>query len=110
MHTIDTQRIYAPHEAGYWAAQQHGFAMIRQTEDLLRDRDSWAGRYSGRFDHELEEWVVDDDCSDEFDEAHELAVSVAKSAARGHAVTILWAQGRDDEAALMILGAGASPG
>ncbi len=110
MNSIDTQRIYATHEAGYFAAQRHGFETIRRLDDALRERDGWAGRYTGRFDHELEEYVVDDDCSDEFDDAHRIAEAIAAEAARGNARGIIIAQGRDDEAALMILAASASPG
>lgn len=85
MNSINTQRIYATHEAGYFAAQRHGFQTIQRLEDALRERDGWAGRYTGRFDHELEEMVVDDDCSDEFDDAHQIAEGIAAEAARGKA-------------------------
>jgi len=110
MNSIDTQRRYATHEAGYLAAQRHGFQTIQRLEDALRERDGWAGRYTGRFDHELEEMVVDDDCSDEFDDAHQIAEGIAAEAARGNARGIIIAQGRTDEAALMILAASPSPG
>ena len=54
--------------------------------------------------------VIDDDCSGEFDEAHQIAEGIAAEAARGNARRIIIAQGRTDEAALMILAASPSPG
>ncbi len=110
MDTIDTQRIYATHEAGYWPAQRHGFAIIRKLEAALRERNGWAGRYAGRWDHALEEIVVDDDCSDEFDAAHTHAEQIALEASKGHARQIIAGLGRTDEAALMILAANPLPG
>ncbi|MBB3349834.1 hypothetical protein [Sphingomonas sp. BK069] len=110
MNTIDTQHRYATHEAGYLAAQCHGFQTIQRLEDALRERDGWAGRYIGYWDLELEEMVVDGDCSDDYEHAHKFAERIAAEAARGNARGIIIAQGRDDEAALMILAASPSPG
>jgi hypothetical protein len=110
MNTINTQRRYASHEAGYLAAQRHGFQTIQRLEDALRERDGWAGRYTGHWDLELEEMVVDGDCSADYEHAHKYAEDIAAEAARGNARGIIIAQGRTDEAALMILAASPSPG
>lgn len=53
--------------------------------------------------------MVDDDCSDDFEDAHRIAKGIAAKAPRGHARGIIIAQGRNDEAALMILVASPSP-
>jgi hypothetical protein len=101
LHNPDLLRIFAPHEAGYSAAQVHGFKIIRQLENAVRDRDSYAGRYTVRIDSETGDehyW----DCSDEYEDAHILAWDLAADAALGNALTIIDAQRRDDEVARLI--------
>jgi hypothetical protein len=102
MHTIDTLRTYATHETGYWAAQRAGFAVIKRIEQALRDRDSWAGRYTGWLNPNTEEYEDIDDCSGQFEDAHRLAVDLAADACLGNAHGIIIAQGRTDEAAQLI--------
>lgn len=109
MHAIDTLRTYASHEAGYWPAQRYGFTIIGQIEEALRDRDSSAGRYTGRID-ETGDYADIEDCSGQFDRAHVYAMDLAADAAMGHARGIVVAQGRSDEVARLILAVAPTPG
>ena len=77
-------RPYAPHEAGYWAAQQAGFAIIKQIELTLMERDQLEDR------------------ADEYNAAHDHAVILAMQACLGNARGIIIAQARRDEAAQLI--------
>jgi len=45
MYSIETNRIYATHEAGYRAAQVHGFAIISRLMDLLWDYADYELKY-----------------------------------------------------------------
>jgi len=108
--SIDTLRTYAPHDAGYGTAQSYGFAIIREIEEALRNRDSWAGRYTGRIDAETGDYTDIDDCSGQYDQAHVYAMDLAADAAMGNARGIVVAQGRSDEVARLILAVGPTPG
>ena len=99
---IDTLRFYEPHEGGYWAAQRAGFAVIQKIEDAIRDRDQWAGRYTGWFNPHTEEYEDINNCSGEFDDAHRYAADLAADACLGNAYGIIVAQGRNDEVAQLI--------
>ncbi|MET3726061.1 hypothetical protein [Sphingomonas trueperi] len=103
-------RNYAPHEAGYWTAQSYGFEMISRVENAIRDRDSWAGRYTGQLNPDTEEYDDISDCSGEYDAADLYARDLAADAALGNARMIVVAQGRTDEAAQMILAVPIEPG
>ncbi len=102
MHTIDSLRTYATHETGYWAAQRAGFAVIKQIEEALRDRDAWAGRYTGWMNPQTEEYEDIEDCSGQFEDAHRHAVDLAADACLGNAYGIIIAQGRHDETGQLI--------
>lgn len=110
LQSFDPLRIYAPHEAGYWRAQSHGFEIVRRVENAIRDRDSWAGRYTGRLNPDTEEYEDIDDCSGEYEAADLYARDLAADAALGNARMIVLAQGRTDEAAQMILAVPIEPG
>jgi hypothetical protein len=109
MQAIISTRIYAGHEAGYREAQRVGFAAIKKIEEAFQDRDSWAGRFTATLNHITEDYDIYEDCRGEYDDAHKKTQELAIQAAKGHALGIIKAQGRDDETAQLILAAADVP-
>lgn len=99
----DYDRFVETHEPHYFSAQARGFAFIRQIERHLKRANSYAGQYYGYTDHETGDFVITDECDEEYEAEWNRASELARIAARSNAYRIIRAQGRDDEAAMLIL-------
>ena len=98
----DFDRFVAPHEPHYFKAQERGFTLIREIERLLREADSYAGRYTGYVDPETEELIITGEYDEECGAAMERAREIARMVARSNGHRILRAQKRSDEAAQLV--------
>ncbi|OAN58681.1 hypothetical protein [Sphingobium sp. TCM1] len=98
----DYDRFVETHEPHYFHAQARGFALIRKIERYLKSANSYAGRYYGYTDHETGDVVITGECDEEYEAEWNKACDLARMAARSNAYWIIRAQGRDDEAAMLI--------
>jgi hypothetical protein len=99
----DYDRFVETHEPHYFSAQARGFALIRRIERHLKRANSYAGQYYGYTDHETGDFVITGECDEEYEAEWNRASELARIAARSNAYRIIRAQGRDDEAAMLIL-------
>ncbi|RYM10691.1 hypothetical protein [Sphingobium cupriresistens] len=95
-------RFVEPHEPGYFRAQAHGFALIREIDDCLSEAKSYAGRYTGYTDPVTHDLVITGECEEEYESAMNDARALARIIAKSNGYQILRAQGRSDELAQLV--------
>jgi hypothetical protein len=98
----DFDRFVEAHEPQYFKAQERGFTLIRRIEHYLKEADSYAGRYTGYIDHVTEDLVITGECDEEYEAAMNDAREVARMVSRSNGYRILRAQGRGDDAAMLV--------
>jgi len=97
----DFDRIVETHEPHYFAAQARGFTLIKEIERYLDEADSYEGRYKGYVNQDGD-LIITGEYADECDQALKNAREIGRMVARSNGYRILAAQGRTDDAAMVV--------